>query len=293
MSKSLAEILGTIQDPEAKASLEAQISGFQAKEQRLAGLEAQLQNSEFVDRSIANGWRKFEAEKFQPLSKEAEALRAEVARLRPEAERATALAKQIEGGAAVDPKDLIPTIEKSFEGRFISASDRKAMIDEAVQRATAETKQSVNFGSIPALAGMIEAKMTAKSEFGLDIPIETIGEAVTQHGSIDKAYAALTGTARAAKATKDASDLAAKHASDIEAAKQEGLRLGRQESETRGYSPEEGGGSGVMPMVPPSADNDIVVDPKSYNPADGRLAREAGKLLQQQETSGVWGKQIM
>ena len=266
------------------------MSDFGAKSTRLEALEAQLRNSELVDRGVANGWRKFDSEQKPKIEAELTTLRAEVAKLRPEAERAAALAKQIEGGGGADPKDFMPMVEKTFEGRFLSASDRKAIVEEAVRTASENVKQAVNYGSIPALAGMIEAKMKAKSEFGLEIPIETIGEAVNRYGSVEKAYAGLTEQAAQAKAAADFAAREAKYNADIAAAKEEGRVLGLRESETRGYQPEEGGGSGVMPMVVPPTAEAKGVDPTTYNPADGNLAREAAQLLAKQESAGMYGK---
>jgi hypothetical protein len=290
MPKSLAEILGSIQDPEAKSVLESQIADFNAKATRLNALDSQLVNSELVDRTVASGWREFSKTKQPVIEKELTDLRAEVARLRPEAERATALAKQIEGGSAADPNDFMKVAEKAFEGRFLSANDRAAIIAEATKQAVEISKQATNFGSIPALAGMIEAKMNAKAQYGLDIPIETIGEAVTRYGSVEKAYEGLTASASQAKAVKDREEAEARHKADIEKAREEGRVLGLRESETRGYSPEEGASSGTIPMIPAQTGNDIVVDPTKYNPADGNLAREAAKLLAAQEAAGVYGK---
>ena len=290
MAKTLQDALALIQDPEAKAVLESQLSDFGAKSTRLEALEAQLRNSELVDRGVANGWRKFDSEQKPKIEAELTTLRAEVAKLRPEAERAAALAKQIEGGGGADPKDFMPMVEKTFEGRFLSASDRKAIVEEAVRTASENVKQAVNYGSIPALAGMIEAKMKAKSEFGLEIPIETIGEAVNRYGSVEKAYAGLTEQAAQAKAAADFAAREATYKADIAAAKEEGRVLGLRESETRGYQPEEGGGSGVMPMVVPPTAEAKGVDPTTYNPSDGNLAREAAQLLAKQESAGMYGK---
>lgn len=288
MAKSLEEILGMIQDPEAKSTLSQTISSFNEKAQRLSALEGQLQNSELVDRSIANGWRKFDAEEKPAIKAQMEMLRTEVARLRPEAEAAALLRKQAadEGRTVTDPKDLIP----SLRTEFISAADRQAIINEAVKQASERVGQAVNFGSIPMLGSIVEAKINAKQQFGLDLPIETIGEAVTRFGSVDKAYSALTHDAEVAKVAADRKAQAELHAAEVAKAREEGMRMGRQEADTRAYSPEEGGMSGVSPMVPPQDNKELQgVNPQSYNPSDGSLAREAAAKLAKQEADGLWG----
>jgi hypothetical protein len=284
MSKTLAEALALIQDPEARAVLDQTVSSYTADKARLDALEAQLRSNELVDRTVANGWREFDAKKKPAIENELKTLREKVATLEPEAQAAVTLRKQLEGDGktAIDPKDMIPALRTEF----LSASDRQAIVREAVAQAT----QQVNFGSLPMAIEIVESTSRARREYGLDIPAGQFSEAVTRFGGVNQAYSALTAEAAGKKATADREAQAAAHAAEVAKAKEEGIRLGRAEADTRAYNPEESGSGAYAPMVPPQDKPDMAgVNPQAYNPSDGALAREASKLLQKQEADGVWG----
>jgi hypothetical protein len=243
---------------------------------------------EVVPKPVAAGWKQFSSEGKPKLEAELKAAREEVARLKPEANAAAVLRKQLEteGRTVADPKDLVPVLKDSLKSEFVSAADRKAIVDEAVKAAT----QQVNFGSLPMAVGIVSDVERARREYGLDISPENYAEAVTRFGGREKAYSALTHDAAAAKAAADQKARDDAHAAEVAKAREEGIRLGRQEADTRAYNPEEGGMSGVIPMVPPQdTANKVAVNPQTYNPSDGVLAREAASQLAKQEADGLWG----
>jgi hypothetical protein len=168
-------------------------------------------------------------------------------------------------------------------------ADRQKLIDDAVKAATERVNQAVNFGSIPAMAEMFEAKLKAKAEYGLDLPIDTLAEAKTRYGSTEKAYGALTAEASAKRSADRQAELEASHKAAVESAREEGKRIARAEMDNRAYNPEETGSSGILPMTPPQDNKELQgVNPQSYNPSDGTLAREAAQRLAKEEGEGKW-----
>jgi hypothetical protein len=289
MPKSIEEILGAIQDPESKTLLQQAIADRDSKVARLTSLEQEIANKELVDKNIALAWRNFDANEKPKIEATVAALRKEVAELRPEAERARVLASQIEDGRAVDPKDIVPLVETAVKGKYVPVDQ----IDQIVQKAVAEATKQVNFGSLPAGLKMLEASDRARREFGLEIPIETFAEATSRYGSVEKAFDGLTSAKAAEKRAAEAKRVDDEHKAAVAAALEEGKRQGRSESETRGYQPEESGMGGISPLVPPAEGENKGVNPMSYDPSAGVVAKEAAKLLQSQEREGLWGKQVM
>ena len=286
MPKSLEEILASIQDPDARTA----ISEYGAKAARLAEIESQMSGKELVDRSTVDGWREFNTKRKPALEAELTRLRAEVPQLRTAAAEAEVLRKQIESGSGVvDPASLAPALRERLSADFLSAKDKDAIIKEAVEKATTQ----VNFGSLPMAIDIVESTAKARREYGLDINAGTFSEAVTRFGGVQQAYGALTADAARVKAEQQRAEQEAAQKAAIEAARQEGIRMGRQEADTRAYNPEEGGGSGTIPMVAPREGDGAGIDPTKYNPSDGVLARQAAAKLAKQEADGLWGNRLM
>jgi len=291
MAKTIEEILGTIQDAGDKTLLQSALSDAQAKAARLSGLEQELSGKELVSKEIVDGWRDFDRNKKPVLEKELKEvaqLREEIARLKPEAERAAILAKQIEEGQAVDPKDIVKMAGEQLASKFVSVDK----IQEIVNQAVTEAKRQVDYGSLPAGLKLLEVSDRARREYGLDIPVETMAEASSRYGSVDKAFEALTLDARTKKSEADRAAAEAKYKADVAAAEKAGYEKGLRDVETRTYNPEEGGPAGVIPMVS-AKEEEKGVDPTSYNPSDGRIAREAAEKLRKQEADGLWGRPVM
>ena len=269
------EVLASIQDPGAKAL----IADAQAKAARLAELEGQLAGKHIVDQSTVNEWTAFDvkwkgglrekAENAVKIAAENARLQSEIARLKPEAERAAILAKQIEGGEGIDPNKILEMGDARYAGKFIPVDQ----IDSIVQRAVKEAKQAVDFGTAPTLAKMVDYQNRAYREYGLTIPSEQMGDAVSKYGGFDQAYAALTADKAREKAAADEAERAKKYQADVEAARREGFEKARNEFETNKFVGEEGGMSGVIPMIP-SKPEDAGVNPTTYDPSQGILARQ-------------------
>lgn len=271
MPKTFEEVLAGIQDPESQSVLK----DAQAKATRLAELEAKLADAEIVPKKTISGWNDFDkkwkdgldkkVENINKIEAERDSLKAEIAKLRPEADRAAILAAQIDKGEAVDPAKIL----EMGKGKFVSVDQ----VDEIVKRAVGEAKKAVDYGSLPSLAKLNDYQNKAYREFGLDIDSATMGEAISRHGGFDQAYAVLTAEKRAAKEAADRVANEAKYKTDLEAAERKGFEKARTEFETRTYVGEEGGMSGVIPMIP-SKPEDAGVNPQTYDPNRGELAKQ-------------------
>lgn len=284
----LFAILAGIQDDAAKKEIQALADRAKHADQ----LDADMQGKVLVEQAKADGWTKFDQQwnaglkdqvaNAQKLAAENATLKAENLRLKPEAERAAILAAQQETGT-VDHDKIAALIETKFADRLLTPERERAIREAAV----AEAKQKVDFGSIPAATTLLENIMRAKDEFGLRISAEDFATAANRHGGFDQAYAILTKDAREKLAAdKAAADKAAydKAIADAEARGAARERLAFETNST--YEEAGGSGASVLPMSPPTEGNGPVIDPKTYDPSQGVLAREAGKLLQQMETQG-------
>jgi hypothetical protein len=291
MAKTIEEILGAIQDPESKTLLHQAIADREEKTARLATLEQKLNGAEIVPTQVAEGWRKVDAgwAGIQAGLKERDALKAEIEKLKPEAARAAILAKQIEEGQAIDPKDIVELTETSLKGKFLTPEQ----VSEIVKKEVAQASTAINMGSIPEAVRLVEASFRAERDYGLRLSAEALAEARNRYGSVDKAYEMLTADKAAEKRAAEAKRVDDEHKAAVAAALEEGKRQGRSESETRGYQPEESGMGGISPLVPPAEGENKGVNPMSYDPSAGVVAKEAAKLLQSQEREGLWGKQVM
>ena len=290
---TLAEILAGIQDEGTRSALKSEIDALSGKATKLTELETQLAGSRIIKNEVVDSWTRFDtqwkgglkdkAENADKIAKENETLRSEVAKLKPEAERAAILAAQAEG-RDIDPNKIYSVLEQRFSDRLLTP-EREAAIRKA---AVEEVANGVNHGSLPVGMKLLELSNKAYRDYGVDVSVEVISDAFNRFGGFDQAYNAVTKDAREAKATQNAKDAEAHRVADIESARREGREQARREFETNTFSEEGGGvGSGIMPMVTAdSGDNKPLVDPKSYDPSQGVLASAGSKMLRKWQSEG-------
>jgi hypothetical protein len=304
MPTFMEHVLSEIQDPEQKKALQALPDSVVKALEKHALTEdalAKISKLDAAEKALSDfqkaneGWDKYSKNfkaafgdnaKLEDVVAKQKQLEAEVARLKPEAERAAILAKQAEGDV-VDPAKLAENLRSELKKDFVPVAE----VENIVRRAVSESKHAVDFGSAPGIVNLVEHVMKAKNLYGMDLDSGTLSVAAAKYegqpNAIERAFDDLTKSKREELSAKAESERQEKYKKDIEEAERRGSEKARHEYETSRIQGEDSGASalGVMPLNTPK-DDQKGVDPTNYDSSAGKLAAEGLKMYRELEAAG-------